>query len=170
MFDVLLEPAKIFVEKGLDAYRKTQEHKNLRIAMQDRIRREVRFNVALLNEYINQKKDGEAKHEKEIREGLIKSLRTTAFDDADAGVVPLTLFFEDKIGDDVWPQKGFDSKDKYKGYLKSVQTQYDLLERIYYRIRIAKTFADCGKIYGDMDYVRFMLVAFEKAIAASRVK
>jgi len=105
MFDLLLEPAKLFVEKGLDAYRKTQEHKNLRIAIQDRIRREVRFNVALLSEHINETKDGQAKHENKIRAGLIKSLRTTAFDDADSGVVPLTLFFEDKIDDDVFQKK-----------------------------------------------------------------
>lgn len=170
MLDLLLEPAKIFVEKGLDFYKKTQEHKNLRVAVQDRIRREVRFNIALLTEFITEK-NGVAKHEETIRGGLIKSLRTSAFDDADSGILPLPLFFEDELANEIWPSKGFDiNKEKYKEWLKAVKTQYDLLERVYHRIRIAKTFAECGKIHGDLDYVRFMLIAFEKSIAASKVR
>lgn len=169
MLDLLLEPAKMFVEKGIDAYRKTKEHRNLRIAVQDRLRREVRFNVALLNEFSTEK-NGAAKHEEAVRKGLIKSLRTNAFDDADCGIVPLALFFEDELKDDIWPSLAFPAKDKYGKWLGAVNTQYDLLERIYHRIRIAKTFAECGKVQGDMDYIRYMLIAFEKSIAASKVK
>lgn len=170
MLDLLIEPAKIFFEKGIDAYRKTQEHKNLRVAVQDRIRREVRFNVALLNEFVTEK-NGTAKHEDAIRGGLIKSLRTMAFDDADSGIVPMTLFFDEELMTDVWPVRGFEAaQEKYKGWVKSLETQYDLLERTYHRIRIARTFAECGKVHGDIDYIRFLLIACEKSLVASKVK
>lgn len=170
MLEFILEPAKIFFEKGIDAYRKTQEHKNLRIAIQDRIRREVRFNIALLTEFSTEK-NGTSKHEDVIRQGLIRSLRTSAFDDADSGIVPLTLFFDEELKSDIWPVKAFDNaQGKYMGWVRALETQYDLLERTYYRIRIARTFAECGKVHGDIDYIRFLLMAFEKSLAASKIK
>lgn len=169
MLDLLLEPAKIFVEKGIEAFRKSQEHKNLRVAIQDRIRREVRFNITLLEEYLTKKTDGTAKHDEDVRASLLKSLRTCAFDDVDSGMLPLKLFFEQGLGDAIWPKGGFkpEDRDQFLKWVSKDKTQYDLLERIYHRLRIAKTFASCGKPQGNMEYIRFMLIAFEKSIAAS---
>lgn len=138
MIDLLLEPAKLFIEKGLDAYRKTKEHENLRLTIQDRIRREIRYNQALLTEIVSQS-NKDHKHDEQIRLGLIRALRTDAFDDADSGIVPLSLFFEQALFDSIWPTKGFEvKKAKYLDWLAKVQTQYALLERAYHRIRIAR--------------------------------
>jgi len=48
-------------------------------------------------------------------------------------------------------------------------TEYDLLERIYHRIGLAKTFAECGQIQGNMDYIYFMLIGFEKSIIGTTI-
>lgn len=170
MLDLLLEPAKLFIEKGLDAYRKTKEHQNLRLAIQDRIRREIRYNQALLTEIVSQP-NNEHKHEEQIRLGLIRALRTDAFDDADSGIVPLGLFFEQTLPDSIWPTKGFEAKKaKYLEWLTRVQTQYALLERAYHRIRIARAFAECGKIHGELSYIRFMLIGLEQSMTESEIR
>lgn len=172
MLDLLLKPAKAFVETGIEAFRKSKEHKNLLIAVQDRIRREVRFNITLLNEFLTVKADGTAKHDHTVREALIRSLRSDGFDQIDSGMVPLKLFFEDELTGAIWPKAGFKPADLklFMTWVGKDKSQYDLLERIYHRIRLTKTFAECGKVQGSMEYLRFMLIAFEISIANSEVK
>ncbi len=95
MLDMLLEPTKTFVKGGIDAFRKSNEHNNLLIAVQDRILREVRFNSALLQELKKvDKNTNTPKYDDVIRLALVKSWRTEAFDEVNSGVLPLTLFFE----------------------------------------------------------------------------
>jgi hypothetical protein len=164
MLEMLMEPTKKFIAGGIDAFRKSKEHQNLLIAVQDQIRREVRFNSALLQEL----KRSTHKDDMEVRIALIKSLRTEAFDNINQGMLPLGLFFEaELVKEDIFPNWG--KQDTYLGWLKYVITQYDLLERVYHRIRLAKTFADCGKTQGDMDYIHFMLIGFEKSIANTNI-
>jgi hypothetical protein len=169
MFDMLMEPTKKFVMGGIDAFRKSKEHQNLMIAVQDRIRREVRFNSAILQEFKKHDKNTNApKYDKELRSALLKSLRTEAFDDMNQGMLPLALFFEGEIDKDViFPN--WAKQERYLDWLRNVVTQYDLLERIYHRIRLVKTFAECGEIQGEMDYIHFMLIGLEKSIANTSI-
>jgi len=169
MLDLLLEPTRVFVKGGIDVFRKSKEHQNLLIAVQDRIRREIRFNSALLQELGKYDRSKNAfKHDNDLRLALVRSLRTEAFEEVNKGVLPLKLFFESQLSEDIWPKKWQD-RDKYLGWLKNVITQYDLLERIYHRIGLAKTFAECGQIQGNMDYIYFMLIGFEKSIIGTNI-
>ncbi|MDM8557450.1 hypothetical protein [Candidatus Parabeggiatoa sp. HSG14] len=173
MLDLLLEPTKMFVKGGIDVFRRSKEHKNLLIVVQDRVRREVRFNSALLQEFNKcDKNKNTFKHDEQLRVALVKSLQTEAFDEVNKGVLPLALFFETELlKDEIWPKSAtnWPEKEKYLGWLKNVNTQYDLLERVYHRIKLTKTFAECGKIQGNINYVYFMLIGFEKSIANTAV-
>jgi len=157
MWDILIEPAKTFIKGGLDAFRKSDEIKNLTLAIQDRIRREARFNAAILDEI--EKENAQQKKPIETRLALVKSLKTDAFDDINSGLIPVTLFFSYELDKDKWPN--WKNKDKYLGYTTWDKTQDQLLERIYYRISLAKTFAGCGKLQGNFDYIGFMLAALD---------
>lgn len=167
MIELLIEPAKTFVSGGIEAFRKSKEHQNLIVAVQDRIRREIRFNLAIFDEISEPEK-----HAEDLKLGLLRSVIISGFDDIDAGLLPLNLFFEEEIQPEIWPRSGFTGQEylRFRGWLKGVRSQYDLLERVYHRMRIIRTFAECGKVYGSPVYIRFMLIAFEKSIAGSCIK
>lgn len=162
MWDILIEPAKTFIKGGLDAFRKSDEIKNLTLAIQDRIRREVRFNAAILDEINKGDNDGQPKNPDNVRLALVGSLKTNAFDDINNGLIPIALFFALELDKDKWPK--WKNKDQYLGYTKSDKAQVDLLERIYHRISLAKTFAGCEKLQGNLDYIRFMLAALDVSL------
>jgi hypothetical protein len=166
MWDLLVEPAKTFIKGGLDAFRKSDEFKNLTIAIQDRVRREARFNAAVLEE-LNKEENGQPKHPENVRVALVKSLRTEAFDDINNGAIPISLFFSLKLDRNKWPH--WKSKEKYLKYTASDVAQVNLLERIYHRINLAKTFAGCGKLQGNYDYIQFMLAALDASIKSTQI-
>lgn len=135
MWDLLVEPAKTFIKGGLDAFRKSDEIKNLTIAIQDRVRREARFNAAVLDE-IGKEDNGQPKNSEDVRVALVGSLKTSAFDDINNGPIPISLFFSLKLDRDKWPN--WKNKEQYLKYTVSDVTQVDLLERIYHRISLGK--------------------------------
>ena len=165
MLDLLLEPTTVFVRNGIKAFRASKEHQNLSIAVQDRIRREVRFNAALLQEIMKFSENGNSvKKDEHICLTLIKALQTEAFDEINKGVLPLSLFFENQLAkEEIFPN--WFEKNKFFDWMKKIYTQYDLLERVYHRIKLAKTFAEAGRLQGNMKYIQFMLIGFEKSIA-----
>ncbi len=167
MLELLTGPAKDFLKLGIDEFRKHKEYRNLIIAIQDRIRREVRFNIAVLDEVLKIKDD----HRDGQYEALVRSLRTDGFDQIDSGMLPLKIFFGDEVAESVWPKGGFTEGEikQYKSRLKGIETQYDLLERVYHRIRLAQTFVDLGTVKSDMKYVHFLLRAFKRSIASTEL-
>ncbi len=166
MWDLLVEPAKTFIKGGLDAFRKSDEIKNLTIAIQDRVRREARFNAAVLDE-IGKEENGQPKHPDDVRVALVNSLKTSAFDDVNNGAIPISLFFSSNLNRDKWPN--WKNRDLYLKYTASDSTQVNLLERVYHRINLAKTFAECGKLQGNLDYIRFMLAALDVSIKSTQI-
>jgi hypothetical protein len=167
MWDLLVEPAKTLIKGGIDAFRKSEEMKNLTIAVQDRVRREARFNATVLDE-LSKEDNGQAKHADDVKVALVKSLRTSAFDDINNGAIPISLFFAAKLEKEKWPH--WKNKEQYLEYTRSDETQFHLLERVYHRIHLAKTFAACGKLQGNMDYIRFMIAALDSAVKSTQIK
>jgi hypothetical protein len=167
MWDLLIEPAKTFIKGGLDAFRKSDEIKNLTIAIQDRARREARFNAAVLDEIAKEDGNGQPKNPEDVRVALVGSLKTGAFDDINNGPIPISLFFSLPLERDKWPH--WKNKDMYLSYTSADVTQVDLLERVYHRISLAKTFAACGKLQGNLDYIRFMLSALDISIKSTQI-
>ncbi|HHB92544.1 MAG TPA: hypothetical protein ENK59_04945 [Thioploca sp.] len=166
MLDLLLEPTAMFVKGGIKAFRKSQEHHNLLIAVQDRIRREVKFNTALLQEFTKYKNSDSP--EEYLCLTLIKALETEAFDEINKGVLPLSMFFEQKSLKSDFPK--WPEKEKYFKWMENIITQYDLLERIYHRIKLIKTFAEGNRVQGNVRYIQFMLIGLQKSIANTDIQ
>ncbi|ALB62188.1 hypothetical protein BN137_853 [Cronobacter condimenti 1330] len=156
MFELLLEPAKLFINAGMDSFKKSKELANLKIAVRQRITREIKLNAAVLDEIIKNYYDKEGAVAE--KNALIMALRTRAFDDLNDGAIPVSLLISGDV--EHWPAAATkDEKDRYLKYLSSIKTPIDLLDRAYYRIHIARILASSGKCDSDLKYIRYMLTA-----------
>lgn len=161
MLDLLFEPAKMLIEGGVEKLRRSAELKNLKIAIQDRLLRELAFNLAILDEAIKEsRKDGDGSEAACV--ALVSALRTSAFDAINDGPIPASLLISDGIEKAEWPK--YKGTDQYNIYLQGVSDLVGLVDRAYHRIHIAKTFASCGKFNVDLSYIRFMICCLIKEI------
>ncbi len=114
MWDLLVNPAKTLIKGGINARRKSEEMKNLTIAVQDRIRREARFNARVLDE-LSKGENGQAKYTDNVKVALVQSLRTDAFDDINNNsAIPISLFFAASLEKEKWPN--WKNKNLYLEY------------------------------------------------------
>ncbi len=165
MFDLLFGPAKMLIEKGMDHFKKSEELKNLTFVIKDKILRETRFNLEIVQQLLRRV---EAK-EKGAQLALIKAIRTSAFDELDRGNIPISFLFPSGVDKGNWP-KWCDKRvyeERYKKYTKSIDSQADLLERTYHRLYLLKTYAECGEVRGDIDYVCFLLQILRDSLKES---
>jgi len=162
MLELLLGPANLFLKRGIESFSKSKDFKNLKAAMHDRVRRECKYNRAILDE-LKKDDDEDQTLPQEAKIALINSIKTEAFDDINSGVIPLCVFFPDEIDKGKWPAWG-NKTEKYMVYTSSIKSQSDIVERLYHRIAIAKTFAKCSMLRGDMDYLRFLIAILENTL------
>lgn len=172
MWELLIEPAKKFIEGGIDAFVKSKDYQNLSLAVQDRLRREVRLNNSLL-EAIEEVEPNTTtpRHADSVKIELLRSVQTNAFDDTTGGGLPLSIFFSSDISPDWFPKntKEWPKRDQYLKNIRTIKKQHELVERIYHRLKIARTFALAGKLNGDLHYLRFLLIGAERSIAEANV-
>lgn len=166
MLGMIAEMAKELLSAGWEELRERKQFKRLQAAVHDRIRREIRFNLAMVDEAIKIKSDSEGQK----RVALICSMSSKGFDEISSGGIPLTLLFgPDGLDARVWPEannKPFTAAEikKYKTRIRSINTRHGLVERLYHRITVIKAIAGHGVVKGDIKYLRFLLRASEKAL------
>ena len=161
MLDLFIEPAKSLLRMGIDTFKTSEDMKTLTIVVQDRVQREVKFNLEVVQQIVKKDKNGELANPEDVRLALVKSLRTRAFDELNNETIPVSLFFACPLEREKWPKnpKTWGDVERYMKHTAADETLADLLERLYHRMYLAKTYADCGKLQGDMDYMRFLLMA-----------
>lgn len=164
MLDLLFEPARMFIEGGIEKFRHSRELKNLTIAVHDRLRREIQFNLAILDEAFKEDDAGPVNGDETVS-ALVQSLKTAAFDSINDGPIPVGLLIAGEIDRNDWPKSK--KRDTYDEYLKNIHTVVELLDRAYYRLHIAKTLAACHKLTFDPGYIRFMLVYLHKVLKSA---
>ncbi|PID66040.1 MAG: hypothetical protein CR975_04975 [Gammaproteobacteria bacterium] len=152
MIDLFLEPAKILISKGVKQFLSSEEQKNLSIAVTDALKREMRFNIAILKEIA--KLDGS---DENTRCALMASLKTYIFDKANRHPVPLSLLVVQPLDKTQVVWKNTEEKERFLKYIRKDQMLLALIERAYYRIHIGQTLAKCGKHNIDYSYIQFML-------------
>ena len=166
MFELLLAPAKKLLEVGIDTFKKSEDLKTLTVVVQDKVLRETRFNLEIFEQILRKGKDGNYSNPDKIRLALIKAVRTNAFDELDSGNIPISFLFPRDAEKEKWPrnEERWGDVKKYLDWTGSIKTQSDLLERVYQRLMLLKTYAECGSIYGDLYYVRFLLMALRNTL------
>lgn len=166
MLELLIGPAKKLLEMGIETFKKSEDMRTLTVVVQDKILRETRFNLEVFQQIVKRDKEGAFINSEEVRLALIKALRTTAFDELNNETIPVSLFFPYPVDKGKWPKdsRTWGKIEKYLEYTESVRTQADLLERLYHRLFLIKTFAECGKLQGDLNYICFLLMALLKSL------
>ncbi|NLA90601.1 MAG: hypothetical protein GX843_03035 [Synergistaceae bacterium] len=170
MFELLLGPAKKLLEMGIETFRKSEDLKTLTVVVQDKILRETRYNLEIFQQLLRKKVDGSFSNPEEIRLALTEAIRASAFDELDNGCIPLSFLFPLDAGKEKWPKnpEKWGDVEKYLQHTESIKTQADLLERLYHRIFLLKTYGECGKIHGDLRYICFLLMALNNSLKGSQ--
>lgn len=156
MIELLIEPVKFFLSKGIDSFSKTAELKNLRLACVDRLKREIRFNQAILAEVLNTSLSNEEKS------ALLVCLKTDAFDMINDSPIPVKLIISGNLNKSDWDNHT--NKDRYLQWMKNDSSIQDLLERVYFRIHVVKAIAPHSEKQRDYDYINYMLRCLMKEL------
>lgn len=160
MFDLLMEPVKLFISGGMEKFAASKELMNIRIVCLDRLLREVRFNKEILNEV----KGSLAEDSKP----LIECLKNDAFDSINAGAIPMSLIVSGVLDTsrslvlsvkDYKTRFDFDANSiqRFCSYLGSTITLDALVDRVYFRMLVAQVSLKPR----DYEYIRFMFSILE---------
>lgn len=158
MIELLIEPFKLFLSKGVDQFLRSNELKNLRLSYIDRLMREIKFNKAILDEIVS----GEDLN-KEEKIALVACLRTSAFDALNESPLPTRLIISGELQKEEW-RKFSNGKAIFLQRLEKVLTIQELLDRVYYRIHVVKTLEPHSQKNRDYAYINFMLSCLDNAL------
>jgi len=93
VIDLILSATQTLITKGVEFFQKSEETKRLRLCVQDRLRRELRFNREILDE-LARMEEGKNRWDGRERRRLVKALNTAAIDAVDGGMIPSGLLVE----------------------------------------------------------------------------
>jgi hypothetical protein len=141
--------AKLVGEKGFDFVIKGKKFDSQCIALGEKVKRELKFNLEVLDEVIKINLD-DPENKKEKIKNLFSLMKTNTFDEIDAGIIPIRDYFPKTIQIPV--------NFQYKQYVKEVKTLSDLLERCYMRLEIIKFHLNHGTVDSDMEYLRKLIL------------
>lgn len=165
VIDLILSATQTLITKGVEFFQKSEETKRLRLCVQDRLRRELRFNREILDE-LARMEEGKNRWDGRERRRLVKALNTTAFDAVDGGMIPSGLLLEG----DLQPQsffmswKGSEAPAAYTVRVREVRTQAQLVERTYHRIRLYKLYGNSPERETDVQYLCFLVAKTLEAL------
>lgn len=158
MIDLILNGAKYIIDKGYEAYKKSDELDHLRLCVQDRVRRELAFNREILQELCRETSDA-VRWTGEPRKRLIDSLTTSAFDAVNDGMVPARLLFEKEFDSQQFfgSWDGKETPNAYMANVAVISSQVQLLERAYHRIKLYKLYSESPEHKTNVEYLRFLV-------------
>ena len=165
VIDLILSATQTLITKGVEFFQKSEETKRLRLCVQDRLRRELRFNREILDE-LARMEEGKNRWDGRERRRLVKALNTAAIDAVDGGMIPSGLLLEG----DLQPQsffmswKGSEAPAAYTVRVREVRTQAQLVERTYHRIRLYKLYGNSPERETDVQYLCFLVAKTLEAL------
>lgn len=154
--------------KGLDHWNGSREARLVKLALRDRLHREVRLNLEIWKLF-DQRKN------KPTPEVLASLLSVKAFDEICTLNFPLSeLLGAECLPSDVSRHLQLEGKPnankKFKQRVKSITSEVDLIERIWHRLHILKARQQLSGSLGDIDYLKHLLVGLDIALSESKKK
>lgn len=142
------------VRVGIDALKTRSDVANLRVVLRRRLEREVRLNLEIFKELgVGQPK-------------AVLALNTIVLEQLFSQVLPLDFLFErplsEKVKEIIIGKKN--SKRTYARYISTIQTEGELIERMWIRLAVAKVRAENGKSLGDVEYLRRMMAGLSASL------
>lgn len=145
--------------KGLDYWNGSREARLVKLALRDRLHREVRLNLEIWKLF-DQRKN------KPTPEFLASLLSIKAFDEVCTLNFPLSeLLGTERLSPNVCRHLQLEGKTnankRVRQRVKSISTEVDLIERIWHRLHILKERQQLGGSLGDNDYLKHLLVCLD---------
>ena len=151
ILSLVLPLAHDAIKLGLDVVKKRTDFKNLQILLREQLLREVRLNIEILKEL----GIDHAKSVILLRTGMIEQICEQP--------LPVSLLFNEVISQEVrstiFGKDGH--KTSYVRRISGIKTEADLIERILFRVAVAKLRAENGSEKGDIAYIKRLLMGLE---------
>lgn len=164
MWELLIDPIKTFLKGGIGAFTRSKEFGHIALAVRDRVRRECKFNGAVLDDLLGSR--GKKRYTDDDALILIATLKTDAYQKLDEGVIPVALYFDTPLQKELWPEY-LRNQNRYMDYVKGINSLPELFDRTYYRILLAQTFAAHHRAQGDYRYLKFVVDALRLSLEQS---
>lgn len=149
MIEYFSEIAKLVAVNGIDYVVNGRKFKSQCRAFEEKIKRELKFNLEVLDEIIKIN-ETDCEQKKEKISALLPLLKTKTFDEIDAGIIPIKEYFPKKI--EISPD------NEYRHYLKYAKTLSDLIEKVYARIQITSFQFIHGTVSSNFEYVKKLIL------------
>lgn len=159
MINIVSALAKGVFEKGYAAFIKHGEFKHLTSAFKEQLRRELRLNLEIIDELIYQSPQSKSIEANRYIKAF-ESLRTVYFDSLAAGVVPLSALLSSDIDEKIYSK----SNPQFIKNCSNDKSLYQLIERTYFRIEVAKIFSSSPGSNIDTGYLKFLILSSIKAL------
>lgn len=151
ILSMVLPLAHDAVKFGLAEVEKRADFKNLQIVLREQLLREVRLNLEILKEL-------GIDHTKSVM-----LLRTEVMQQICEQPLPVSLLFNGAVSQEVRSTilgKG-GQRASYARWISGVKTESDLIERIWFRVAVAKLRAENNSDMGDVAYIKRLLMGLE---------
>lgn len=146
------------LEKGWGAIERGSDAAKLRLAIRARLARELRFNLELMKSLDN---------ESDCLP-FIENCRFDALNQICSLTTPLSLFFSEpgrSIKLNEYLKATAADNRKYAQWTKDIESEVDLVERIWHRASILKVRLSNGHSLGDLGYLRHLMQALFQSLA-----
>lgn len=139
------------IDGGVEAIKKSAEAKHLRRIVRERLMRELRFNDELLK--YDKFKEGER----------VAAIETEALDFIMSQPMPLGVFFDlaEPLDLKVFIKA---QNDKHTSWGMTINSEGELVERWWHRVRLAQLKQKAGLSPGDLEYLRLLCRALHASL------
>lgn len=148
---VIGELVKALVGKGVSKIEDDKQVSTLRMLLRERVRREARLNREILED---------AKLDLKVR---IQKLETAALEYVCSQAIPLAVLFNGELNEAKMAVFAGDS-EKHKMHFLMLQTEADLVERLFHRIKLAQLRVNENVSPGDISYLKKLNMATRSAM------
>jgi hypothetical protein len=170
MIDILSKIVEVIADKGVDYFRDQTKLRHLRECVRDQIRRELQFNLEVVNEMQRKGDGGEGlRWGGDARARLFQSIRTASFDALGQHMLPMRAFFEGKFVESeqvrIFQFKDGKPPRHYLRHCQDLNSVELLLERTYQRLHFCRLYQEDGGRRSNLGYLELLLRASVAALA-----
>jgi hypothetical protein len=151
-FDLLFsETIKNFLKLGFKNFETSEDARILRVVLAERLLREIKFNLEIINEFKKGKEDFLQEIDSRVVEGIFSQ------------PLPISILFPDQIPHELL-EKTIAGNKKHLNWMAGISTEADLIERISQRVAVAKCRDRNKTSSGDIQYLEKLMRCLKEAL------
>lgn len=151
------------IKLGIEQFDKISNNLELNKALKQRLVREIKFNIEILNKIIEKTK---IKNQEKIK-NLILLLQTDFYDYLNDSLINIDKIIKSKAIDISQQINNYTIRNKnFLSWSKELHSNHDILERVYHRLKIAKSLSSIDNIQNiqSYKYIHFLLLLLRDSL------